>query len=493
MVLSVIFSSCIKKEQQHPNIVLILVDDLGYGDLGSYNPESLIPTPNLDKLASEGIRLTNAYCPVSVCSPSRYALMTGSYPFRSWKKNGVMANYEPSMMSKNQLTLPQMLQNAGYSTAGFGKWHLGATFPTLDGEQPIGYGKFKAEKNGANVDVTKPISDGPVAHGFENWYGFSCASECWIMDKNNIVAALEHDFYNIEAAPNTDNIESIPSDKYLSLLTDKATSFMKDHHETRGNQPFFLYFAPYVPHIPLSVSEDFIGTTKAGLYGDYVLELDSQIGQLLTTLKELNQVENTLVLFASDNGSQFEITSRDIDLSKASNDPKDVIKKEMDDTNHYPNGNLRGTKWSVYEGGVRTPLIARWPQKIPANMQSDGLFALNDFMATISSLIDDKNPPETALDSYDQLALLMGKGSQKRESVLVQSSNNEFGLRMGKWKFINSSTHKKGEGMDQLYDLSEDISESRNLVFEKPLIAKKMKSELSRILTGQRTVIASED
>ena len=151
LVVLLFIGSCHKKEKTAdplPNIVVILADDLGYGDLGSYNKNSLVRTPNLDKLASQGIRLTNAYCPVSVCSPSRYALMTGSYPFRSWKKSGVMSNYEPSMMAKGQLTLPQMLQRSGYVTAGFGKWHLGASFPTLDKKKPVGYGMFKAEHNG---------------------------------------------------------------------------------------------------------------------------------------------------------------------------------------------------------------------------------------------------------------------------------------------------------------------------------------------------------
>lgn len=471
-------SSCKKNEEPVlPNIVIILADDLGYGDLGSYNPKSLIPTPNLDRLASEGVRLTDAYCPVSVCSPSRFALMTGNYPFRSWKQSGVMSNYEPSMIAANQLTLPQMLKKAGYTTAGFGKWHLGASFPTLDGEKPTGYGKFKAEANGANLDLNKPITDGPVDHGFEHWYGFSCASECWVMKGNEIVAALQHDFYNIDSVSNKDHIQIIPSDKYLQRITEKSSRFIEEHIKT-NTKPFFLYFAPYVPHIPLSVSEEFKGTTKAGLYGDYVHELDTYIGKLLNTLDSLQQAQNTIVIFASDNGSQFEVTGTHIDLKKASNSPENVLKKGQDPDAHFPNGALRGTKWTAWEGGVRTPFIARWPGHFPKNTEYDQLFTLNDVMATFASIIDFELPANAAVDSYDQRSVLEGKETIIRKSVLVQSSGNQLGLRQGDWKYIEP---KDGDAEGELYNLKDDISESNNLYKKYPKLVLELKEHLQDI------------
>tara|TARA_R110002049_G_scaffold297516_1_gene486565 strand:+ start:86451 stop:88064 length:1614 start_codon:yes stop_codon:yes gene_type:complete len=481
--------SCEEKEKAKtahalPNIVLILADDLGYGDLGSYNPNSLIPTPNLDRLASEGIRLTNAYCPVSVCSPSRYALMTGTYPFRSWKKSGVLSNYEPSMMAAGQLTLPKMLQQSGYTTAGFGKWHLGATFPTLDGEKPAGYGKFKAENNGANIDLKKPITDGPMDYGFDHWFGFSCASECWVMNGNNIVAALQHDFYNIEAATQKDHIEIIPSDEYLNMITKQSTRFLKERYSVKTDSPFFLYFAPYVPHIPLSVSDKFKGTTKAGLYGDYVYELDTYIGEILNTLDSLQQSQNTIVLFASDNGSQFEMTGNHIDLANASNSPKDVVKKGASPDEHHPNGDLRGTKWTIWEGGVRTPFLARWPGKFPSGAKSDQLFALNDVLTTLSSIVGFELPIDAAVDSYDQLAVLMGKEEGARESVIVQSSKNDIGIRKGNWKYIAPDNERR-EG--QLYNLEEDRSESVNRYKEHPELVQSMKKELEEIISKKHT------
>ncbi|WP_157491587.1 sulfatase family protein [Maribacter thermophilus] len=478
------FVSCtnVQEEQKPlPNIVLIFADDLGYGDLGSYNNKSLVPTPNLDKLASEGISFTNAYCPVSVCSPSRYALMTGTYPFRSWKKSGVLSNYEPSMIGEGQLTLPQMLQQAGYTTAGYGKWHLGATFPTFDGLKPAGYGKFRAANNGANIDLQKPINGGPVDNGFENWYGFSCASECWIMDGKNIVAALGHEFYNIDSAKGKDHIEIVPANQYLKRITKKSIAFLSERARQKKENPFFLYFAPYVPHVPLSVSDEYVGTTKAGLYGDYVSELDSYVGQILNTLDSLGQAENTLVLFASDNGSQFERTGVHIDLANASNKLSDAMEKGANKNEHYPNGNLRGSKWTIWEGGVRTPFIAKWPGNIPQGVKTDKIFALNDVLATLGSIIDFDLPKNMAVDSYDQSINLLGEDKDVRKSVVVQSSNNLLGLRKGKWKFIAPENDSVQGG---LYDLYEDESESNNLIFENSDLADEMHKELLAIISG---------
>ncbi|WP_299534683.1 arylsulfatase [Ulvibacterium sp.] len=480
----VLLFSCKKKEslKQSPNIIIILADDLGYGDLGSYNENSLVPTPNLDKLASEGILLTDAYCPVAVCSPSRFALMTGSYPFRSWKKTGVLANYEPSMMAEGQLTLPQMLQNSGYTTAGYGKWHLGASFSTMDDKRPAGYGKFKAGDNGANLDLNLPISGGPIDHGFQHWYGFSCASECWIIDKKQIVAALQHEFYNIDSAPNKDHIEIIPSNQYLDRITTKSIQFIQRHHQINEDRPFFLYFAPYVPHVPLAVGKEFQGTTKGGLYGDYVNELDTYIGKLLDTLDSLDLTDNTIVMFASDNGSHFEVTLSDIDLTRATNSAKSIPKKEHYDTGHYPNGALRGTKGTVWEGGVRTPFIARWPGHFPNSTKSHRIFALNDVMATLASVVGYNLPSDMGVDSYNQLPVLEGKDENIRKSVVVQSSGNRYGLRKGDWKYIEPTDK---DDNSELYNLKDDISESKNRFAERPELARELKEHLETILHGK--------
>lgn len=474
-----------------PNIIIILADDLGYGDIGAYNKISLIPTPNLDKLASEGISLTNAYCPVAVCSPSRFALMTGTYPWRSWNPSGVMRNYERSMIDKNQLTLPQMLQQVGYKTAGFGKWHLGTSFPTLDGKKPIGHGKFRADDNGANLDLSKLVYDGPVDHGFDHWVGFSCASECWILDGKKITGALDHDYYTIEAATGTENLEIIPMDGYLRYITEKSLAFVEGQKAEK--EPFFLYFAPYVPHTPLAPSTSFKGTTEAGTYGDFVAELDNAIGEILNALDNQGLSENTIVLFASDNGSALQVSYkgiRDSDaLNKLGGHPIDIANYPIRDsidtkgqTAHYPNGILKGTKSTAWEGGVRTPLIARWPKKFPANKKSDLLFALNDVMPSIAGILNIELPEKAALDGYNLTPILKGEKENLRKSVVVQSSNNVFGLRKGKWKFIDNGNRESPKASDELYDLSIDPSESKNLARANPEIAEMMKSELYLLL-----------
>ncbi len=476
--------SALAQESKHPNILIILADDLGYGDLLSYNPNSMVPTPNLDRLASEGIRLTRAYCPVAVCSPSRYALMTGRYPFRSWRKTGVMRNYERSMIDSSILTLPEMLQQVGYVTAGFGKWHLGTTFTTLDGELPAGYGQFRADDNGANLDLTRPVTDGPQDHGFDHWFGFSCASECWVMDEASVVAAIGHDLYTIEATPNKDHIEVIPLEEYLPFITDRASQFL-DSAANNNDRPFFLYFAPYVPHIPLSVKQEFRGKTKAGLYGDYVHELDHYLGMLLRKLDTLGLTDNTVVLFASDNGSQFTMANNQMDLSKATNQPSSPVQASGTDRMHHPNWPLRGTKWSIYEGGVRTPFIARWPGRFPAGETRHQLFGLNDVMATLAEIINFSRIQTDQLDSYNLLPVLDGSGAGSREEIVVQSSGKVYALIRGKWKYIFKgwdNAWSDGDPVDELYDLSTDESEEKDLRENHPDIARYMKERLEEIL-----------
>lgn len=478
--------ACSPKEQQSPpNILFILADDLGYGDLGCYNPNSLAPTPNLDQLASEGLRMTRAYCPVSVCSPSRYALMTGQYPWRSWKKSGVMRNYEPSMMAPDLLTLPQMLQKQQYTTAGFGKWHLGATFPTLDGEKPVGYGEFYAEKNGANLDLSRPVSDGPLDHGFDHWFGFSCASECWLLTDNTISGAVGHDLYNVKAAPNSEQVEIIPLEDYLPHITNRTISYLENRATTDKDQPFFLYFAPYVPHIPLAVSPDFRGKTKAGLYGDYVYELDHYIGRILATLDRLGLRENTLVLFASDNGSQFELTSSELDMTSASNSPGNQQRDTALTYRHQPNWPLRGNKWSIYEGGVRTPFIARWPKHIPAGKTSDQVMALTDMLATLAAVTHYTRAEGEGRDSYNMLPALSGKSPTERPEIVVQASGKLFGIIQGKWKYVGVGNYKRTDPNDPpgaLYDLSTDEGEQVNLYDEYPEIARDLQQKLLKMV-----------
>ncbi|MBC9795752.1 sulfatase family protein [Sinomicrobium weinanense] len=466
-----------EKGSGRPNVLIILADDMGYGDLGAYNRHSKVPTPNIDKLASQGIMFTEAYCPVAVCSPSRYALMTGTYPWRSWNKSGAMKNYERSMIAPGQLTLPQMLKKAGYETAGFGKWHLGTLFPTTDGKKPAGYGAFYAEDNGANIDVSQAVSDGPTDRGFDQWLGFSSPSECWILDGNRIMGSVIHKKYTIDAASGTENLEKIPLEDYLPFITEKSIDYLREYSKKENDKPFFLYFSPYVPHVPLAVHPDFIGVTGAGAYADYVHELDHYVGQILDELERSGLKENTIILFASDNGSQF-----------GTKNPGDNMPEgtRTDTAGHKPNFPLRGGKWTAYEGGVRTPLIAAWPGHFPAGVKSDQLFGLNDVMATLAPVAGYELGNGTTTDGFNLLTAFQGENDNKRTSIVVQSSSNVYGLRDGQWKLIKFP--KKGRNTCyELYDLQNDPSESNNLAEQYPDKVGKMKSELHKILEGSST------
>jgi len=446
---------------EKPNIVVILADDLGYGDLGCYQTESKVPTPNLDRLAREGMRFTQAYCPVSVCSPSRYAMMTGQYPFRSWKKNGVLANWDKPMIADRQLTLPALLKQAGYKTAGFGKWHLGATYKTLDGKPPAGQGKFKSDDTGANIDLAAPVAGGPTDRGFDRWYGFICASEMLIFDQDKAVALLSHSLYEPPPVPGAKELPGVTVAQLLPQITDKSVAYLVDHAKARSGAPFFLYFAPYVPHIPLAVGDDFRGRTRAGDYGDYVHQLDHEIGRLLKSLDDTGLARDTLVFFATDNGSEF-LKSGD---------------------NHQPNGILRGRKHQIYEGGVRTPLLVRWPGQVQENAVSNNIAGLNDLLATVADLIGQQLPPTAGRDSVSLLPILLGKQTDQpvRDQILLQASARHYALREGDWKYIQPN----GPNAAELYDLQNDPSESKNLLKEKPELAEELRVKLQKILAGK--------
>ncbi len=393
-----------------------------------------------------------------------------------------MANYEASMIDSSITTLPEMLQGAGYVTAGFGKWHLGTSFPTLDGKVAAGYGQFHADDNSANLDLHRPVWDGPLDHGFDHWLGFSCASVLDTSD-NTITGAIGHALYTIEAAPNKEHIEMIPLADYLPFITDHSLDFLENMAASESNRPFFLYFAPYVPHVPLAVSQAFQGNTEAGLYGDYVHELDHYIGKLLNKLESLGLNQNTIVFFASDNGSQFELSSNALDLSEAANSRVDYQVNPDSFPVHHPNWPLRGTKWTIYEGGVRTPFLARWPRQFPAGQSSGELFSLLDLMGTLASAIGLEGRPKSAIDSYDLLPVLF-EDSGDRDEIVVQSSGRQFGLVRGKWKYITPRDDQLSvsDQIGELYDLTLDQSEQENLLEEYPNVVTEMKNRLEALI-----------
>jgi len=446
-----------------PNIVLILADDLGSGDAGCFNPQSKVPTPHIDRLAREGMKFSNAYSPDAVCTPSRYALWTGRYSWRTSLRRSVQLNWEKPLINEGRMTVPLLLKQAGYRTAGFGKWHLGADFPTIDGLPPVGQGGQRHELDGANLDLGKPMQGGPMARGFDRWFGFICASESFVYD--DLFATAYIDVYPRPKAKGAEALRHIPLAYYLPELTERAVDYInKNADAAKTGKPFFLHFSPYVPHIPLAISEAFKGKTKAGDYGDYVHQLDHEVGRILEALDRQGLTDNTLVIFLSDNGSHFEVTGE----------------------GHRPNGPLKGTKATIHEAGVRVPFIARWPKHIAAGTTSQELVASADLLATMSALTRVPLPKEAGEDSFDILPVLLGPpGVQAaREFVIVKSVTAHLAIREGRWKLITPPNYPwakaaASENDDTfLYDLEADPGETKNLLAAHTDIAEAMRQKL---------------
>jgi len=438
---------------ESPNILIILVDDLGWGDPACQGSGSLVPTPNLDRIAAEGMRFTDAYCPVSVCTPSRQALMTGEYPWRTRRGAGVLANWDPPCIAATTTTLPAHLQQAGYATIGVGKWHLGCTWATSDGAKPVGQGSFTG--SGDNVRLDVPISNGPSARGFSSWYGVICASEQFIVDGDRVVALMTQQKYQPPQAAGTEALPRNDTADYLVTVFARAAAAVRARHE----RPWMLYVAPYAPHAPLTPPSEFTGRTRAGTYGDYVHALDHHIGRLLSALDESGATANTLVLVASDNGSEFITTGE----------------------GHRPNGPLRGGKWTPYEGGVRTPLLVRWPGKVAPGTVTHGIVALTDVLATLAQVVGRPLPAGAGKDSISFLPTLLGQRDEgaRREIAVRASQHGTYALRSDGWKWIASGT-----GPGELYDLTTDPGEVSNLAASQPDVVARLRQRLSKLGTG---------
>ncbi len=451
-----------------PNIVFLLADDLGWGDPGCNNPGSKVPTTNIDRLAREGMRFTNAYCPDSICTPSRYSLMTGRYSFRTAKTASVQFNWEPPLIEAGRLTLPEVLRRAGYATGGFGKWHLGADFPTVDGRTPIGQYTQRHAQDGANVDLSAPLQGGPLDRGFEDWYGFICVSESLVYEGRFPVDTL--DVYPHPKARGTEGLRHLVLQDYLPEVTRRAADYLdRKAAEAKRGKPFFLYYAPYVPHVPLAVPEAFKGRTKGGPYGDYVAALDHHIGILLERLDRMGG--DTMVVFASDNGSSFPSTGE----------------------GHHPNGHLNGKKGTILEGGVRTPLVVRWPGKIAPGTVRHQIVALTDWTATAADLTNQSLPENAAEDSFSLLPFLTdGKASSPaREEVVVKAGGAHIALRSGAWKYIPEPGFEipgpaLPPALPQVFNLEEDPGEAVNRIEAEPRRAADMRNRLQTIVRSSR-------
>lgn len=473
-----------------PNIVLILADDLGYGDVRCYNADAKVPTPNIDKLASEGIRFTDAHSPATVCTPSRYSLMTGQMAFRVPNGGTVFQGVGgPSLIAPGRLTLPAMLKKKGYATSAVGKWHVGLTFRDKAGAA-IHSGKLEDVQR---IDYSRRIEGGPLDHGFDHFFGTACCPGTdWLY------AFIDRDHIPV---PPTGRIEksTLPKHPYANdcragfiapdfpieevdlLFLKKSREFMEQHRRTSPDQPFFLYHASHAVHLPSFAAPEFKDKTQAGPHGDFIHELDHIVGELMATLQKLGIADNTLVLFSSDNGP--ETTA--------------IVHMRAD---HVHDGAKpwRGVKRDAWEGGHRVPFIVRWPARIKPGTTSDQLACLTDVMATIAAVTGTDLPHEAAEDSFNLLPAFEGNAAAPiRPYLLTQafSGARTLTLRRGHWKYIDhrgsgGNNYDKGElkpfalpdtapeASAQLYDLATDPGETTNLYSQKPELVKELKALL---------------
>lgn len=459
-------------EQAKPNVIVILADDLGYGDVGCYGATK-IKTPNIDRLAREGRKFINAYAPGSVCSPTRYGLLSGRYVWREPRHHpaGVHAPGAPLLFDQDRLTLARLFQQNGYATAAIGKWHQG-----------FGSGDKPSVRYDWSQDEIKP---GPLETGFDYFFGMAANAGNHpriFIENHRFVGRKPGDkvtmLNRFEIEPWSSEAE-YKFDQVAGELTKKAVEFIRQSKE----KPFFLYFASNIAHNDITPAKEFIGMSGCGLYGDFVQELDSNVGSLLDALTTAGILENTVILFTSDNGGVV------VEL-KASDRIKERLTPQYDAhlAGHLICGDLRGSKHSVYEGGFRVPFIVRWPEQVPSGTQSDELICLTDVLATFASMLGTPLPPNAGEDSFNALPVWKGiPNASVRDSIVLDSSQGVFAVRKGQWKLIEYTKppfeNKKSdpENKNQLYNLADDPAETVNLWDSHPEVVKELTGLLNQV------------
>lgn len=466
--------------QEKPNIIMILSDDVGIGDIKSYAPESKVTTANIDKLAAQGMRFTQAYAPGSVCSPSRYSLLTGLYPYRGPLRYKTAKPTSPSTIEAGMLTWPKFLQQQGYRTAHIGKWHLGF------GDSKTGIKNWAAE-----------IKPGALELGFDYHLALPAnhSDNFKTYVENHQLLWLKPSITKLSGKPTKAQLTQVRYDDEVdSTLTDKALEFIEANHK----QPFFLYLALVATHTHITPHKKFRGSSNIGQLGDYINEMDYHVGEVMTKLDQLGLTDNTIVIFSSDNGGQDNDTPRagsNLDLRDSSHNVAVKAKTAKTDARekfgHKTNGDLRGYKASNFEGGFRVPLIVRWPQKIASGMLSDQVVALTDMYATTAGLLNRKLPNSVAGDSFDFSPVLQGKkiDGSIRDSTILQTGNGLLAFRQGDWKLRYKNTPKtpqeKADFLNspvELYNLARDPYETTDVSRRNQKRIEQMKEDLSKLL-----------
>lgn len=455
-----------------PNIIYIMADDLGYGDISCYGA-SKIQTPNIDILAKEGIRFTDAHSPAAVCTPTRYSVLTGRYCWRGrLKKEVLWSGYDRALVEKGRKTIGNMMKESGYATAHIGKWHLG-----WEDEEPVDYTKGY-------------LGRGPKELGFDYSFVTAAAHNLFpivFVENHQIISDLkEMDYFVYE--PNNETPAHIyewhkthdkgpmmiatdwQPDLVDKIYTEKSINFIRTHNLKNPDQPFYLHLTPEAPHFPNNVPELIKGTSKAGVRGDHIQMFDWMVGQIMSTLEDLNISNNTLVIVTSDNGP------RPVGLDGLKNGKYGG--KFETDFGHKSAGSLRGFKASLWEGGHRVPFVAYWPEKMKSGQVNNSLICLTDMMSTFANIVGYNLSENMGEDSYNILPVLLGFQKQVRETIIHQDYGGNLSIRKGSWKLVG----------EKLYNMSPDISEIKDVAQEYPQVVEELKHLLEKQIADNRTV-----
>lgn len=467
-------------ETQPPNIVFILADDFGVGDIHALYPSNKLETPNLDRLVSEGMHFTDAHSGSAVCSPTRYGILTGRYAWRTRLQHWVLACYEPPLIDEHRLTLPAFLKQHGYQTACMGKWHLGWNWP---GPQPSRMDETKNVLAKLDWDFTKPIRGGPTERGFDTYFGVDAPNypPLTFIENDRVNKLPTMRFKANPKKPGAGGLDQsamAPNwkfDQILPEITRHAVRYI--HAQAETEKPFFLYFAMTSPHSPVAVSKQFVGKSGVAPIVDFLMETDWSAGQVLQAIDDAGIRDNTIVIFAGDNGHGTATGWNN--LLKAG---------------FHPSGPYRGAKGDIWEGGHRVPLVVRWPGDIAPDSTSEQLVSLNDVFATCAELIGDKLPDNAAEDSFSFLSAMRGTNSKTaRASLVNHSGKGEFAYREKNWKLVYrlpgrdlvSSSGKPT--IAELYDLHDDITEKHNLTSQHPEIVEQLTAKLHKVIDQGRS------
>lgn len=473
-------------QSKSPNIIYILADDLGYGDVQAFNPNGKIPTPNIDEMASNGVIFTDAHTSSSVCTPTRYGILTGRYNWRTSLKKHVLSGYSKSLIKQERTTIAEMLKQKGYSTAFIGKWHLGWDWDITQEDPDWDIDKLKALPK---VNYNTPITNGPQSHGFDYSYGF-----CGSLDMPPYVY-VENSKATMSPSRFTRSVDGKSfwrngptSDDFihadvLQNITSKAVDYIG--LKAKEKAPFFLYLPLPAPHTPILPSTQFLGKSNTNMYGDFVMQVDDVVRQIREVLKEKGIAENTLVVFTSDNGCS------------PTADFKELAKVE-----HNPSFVYRGTKADIYEGGHKVPFIVEWANGIKKQHTVNQTICTTDFFATCAELVGYQLKDNEGEDSYSMLSLIQGKENKDFRAYTVHHSvNGSFAIRQGDWKLIlcagsggwsyPTPRQIQTKNLDlpsmQLYNLKDDIGETSNLIEKHPEKANELKRALAKIILDGRS------